>query len=108
MVNGLEACSFFEGQKVFAVTVRGIPSTHRSITDVRNLLINTPGGGHVRLGDVATVKVTPNPVDIRHDAVERYMDVRATVGGRGLAAVQSDVTDRLRAMRLPLEYSAEV
>jgi Cu/Ag efflux pump CusA len=108
IVNGLEAGSFFEGQKVFAVIVRGNASTRRSITDVRNLLINTPGGGHVRLGDVATVKVTPNPVDIRHDAVERYMDVRAAVDGRSLSAVQSDVTGRLRAMRLPLEYSAEV
>src|SRR3954452_21876284 len=53
IVNGLEAGSFFEGQKVFVVIVRGNASPRRSITDIRNLLINTPGGGHVRLGDVA-------------------------------------------------------
>jgi Cu/Ag efflux pump CusA len=88
--------------------VRGVPSTRGSITAVRNLLINTPGGGHVPLGRVATVRVTPSPVNIRHDRVERYVDVRAGVAGRSLGAVQSDVTDRLRAMKMPLEYSAEV
>jgi Cu/Ag efflux pump CusA len=108
LINGLEAGSFFEGQKVFQVVVRGVPATRTSITSVRNLLINTPGGGHVRLGEVATVKVTHNPVDIKHYGVERYMDVVAGVKGRALGSVQSDVTKRLQGMSMPLEYSAEV
>ena len=108
MVNGLEAGSFFEGQKVFSVVVRGVAATRSSVTSIRNLLIDTPGGGKVRLDKVATVKITPNPVDIRHYGVERYMDVTAGVDGRSLTAVQSDVRARLRSMHFPLEYNAEV
>jgi Cu/Ag efflux pump CusA len=54
------------------------------------------------------VKVTHNPVDIKHYGVERYMDVVAGVKGRDLGSVQSEVTKRLHGMRMPLEYSAEV
>lgn len=108
LINGLEVGSFFEGQKVFAVVVRGVSSGRTSVDSVRDLLIDAPGGGHVRLGDVASVKIRPTPVDIRHDGVERYMDVRAAVSGRGLGAVQTDVQRRLQSSKFPLDYNAEV
>ncbi|MEA2250469.1 MAG: hypothetical protein QOG70_711 [Solirubrobacteraceae bacterium] len=108
LVAGLEVGSFFEEQKVFQVVVRGVPATSRSVTSVRNLLLDTPGGGHVRLGDVASVRIRPNPVDIRHDAVSRYVDLRGAVAGRDLGAVRADVQQRLRGVSYPLEYHAEL
>jgi Cu/Ag efflux pump CusA len=108
LVSGLEVGSFFEQQKVFSAVVRGVPSTRHSLDSVRSLLIDTPPGGHVRLGDVARVQIRPNPVDIRHDAVSRYVDVRAGVSGRDVAAVRADARRRLRDIALPLEYHAEV
>jgi Cu/Ag efflux pump CusA len=108
LVSGLEVGSFFEEQKVFQVVVRGVPHTRNSITSVRNMLIDTPSGGHVRVGDVASVTIKPNPVDIRHEGVSRYMDVRAAVSGRDLSAVQSDVRNRMESLSFPLEYHAEV
>jgi Cu/Ag efflux pump CusA len=108
LVSGLEVGSFFEQQKVFSVVVRGVPSTRHSLDSVRSLLINSPTGGHVRLGDVAHVQIRPNPVDIRHEAVSRYMDVRAGVSGRDLGAVRADVQRRLRDVAFPLEYHAEL
>ena len=50
----------------------------------------------------------PTPSIMRHDAVSRYVDVRAAVSGRGVDAVRADVRDRLRAMHFPLDYHAEV
>jgi Cu/Ag efflux pump CusA len=108
LVAGLEVGSFFEEQKVFQVVVRGLPITRRSVSSVRDMIIDTPGGGHVRVGDVASVEIKPNPVDIRHEGVSRYMDVRAAVSGRTLDDVESAVRDRLRSAAFPLEYHAEV
>jgi CzcA family heavy metal efflux pump len=108
LVNGLEVGSFFEGQKVFQVAVRGVGATRGSVTAIRDLLLDTPGGGHVRLGDVASVKITPTPVDIAHYGVERYMDVTAPVRGRDLGSVRADVRQRLERLRFPLEYNAQV
>ena len=82
-VQGLDVGAFFEQQKVFQVIVRGVPDVRESLDSVRDLRIDAPDGAQVRLGDVAEVGIRPNPVDLRHEAVSRYVDVRAAVSGRG-------------------------
>jgi Cu/Ag efflux pump CusA len=108
LLQGIQVGSVFEDQKVFDVVVKGVPGTRLGLEDVRDLLIDRPGGGHVRLGDVADVRVVPQPVAIERDAVSRRIDVEAGVSGRGLDAVADDVRARLASMSLPLEYHAEV
>ena len=56
LLQGIQVGSVFEDQKVFDVVVQGVPATRASVDDVRNLLIDRPGGGHVRLGEVADVR----------------------------------------------------
>jgi CzcA family heavy metal efflux pump len=108
LVQGLVVGSVFEAQKVFEVVVKGTPDTRRSVADIRNLLLDTPGGGHVRLGRVADVRVRDLPISIPRDSVSRYLDVKAEVSGRSLDSVTSELEDRLKASTFPLEYHAEV
>jgi Cu/Ag efflux pump CusA len=108
LLSGIAVGSLFEAQKVFDVVVWGVPDIRRSVSDVRDLLIDTPTGGHVRLGEVADVRVAPSPNVIRHEAVSRYVDVEADVSGRRVAAVVGDVERRLDEIQFPLEYHAEV
>jgi CzcA family heavy metal efflux pump len=108
LIQGIQVGSVFEKQKVFDVIVRGRPATRGGVEDIRNLLIDRPGGGHVRLRDVADVRVAPAPVAIEREAVSRRVDVVAGVSGRSASAVAADVEDRLSALRFPLEYHAEV
>jgi Cu/Ag efflux pump CusA len=88
--------------------VKGVPDVRQGVESVRNLLIDTPGGGHVRLEQVADVNTRPSPAVIKRDAAERYVDVEANVSGRSLGAVATDVEDRLANAEFPLEYHAEV
>jgi len=108
LLSGLQVGNLFEEQKVFDVVVWSTPETRHSLTSIRDLLIDTPSGEQVRLGDVADVRIVPSASIIRHDAVRRYLDVTASVQGRALAAVAADVDSRLKQMQLPLEYHAEV
>jgi CzcA family heavy metal efflux pump len=108
LVSGLNVGSIFEEQKVFEVVVQGTEETRRSVEDVRNLLIDTPTGGHVRLGEVADVRRVTTPIAIERDAVSRYLDVEANVSGRSLGDVAADIEERLKASAFPLEYHAEV
>jgi CzcA family heavy metal efflux pump len=109
LLQGIQVGSLFDEQKVFDVVVRGTPNTRRSLTDVRNLLIDTPGKGHVRLGQVADVRIRPTPNVIRREATSRKLDVTADVSGRDLASVLDDVENQVRAqVSFPLEYHAEV
>jgi len=108
LVQGLNVGSVFEEQKVFEVVVKGTPDTRRSIADIRNLLLDVPGGGHVRLGRVADVREKDLPISIPRDSVSRYLDVKADVSGRSLDSVASDLEGRLQNASFPLEYHAEV
>jgi CzcA family heavy metal efflux pump len=108
LLSGIMVGNLFEEQKVFDVVVWGTPDTRRSLNSVRDLLIDTPSGEQVRLGDVADVQIVPSVSIIRHDAVKRYIDVIAGVRGRDLAGVAAEVDGRLKQVQFPLEYHAEV
>ena len=108
LMGGLTVGNLFDQQKVFDVVVWGKPEIRRDADDVAALLIDTPSGTPVRLGDVATVEVVPNPAVIRHEAVAPYLDVIVDVAGRDVDAVAADVRDRLLQVQFPLEHHAEV
>jgi Cu/Ag efflux pump CusA len=108
LLQGIQVGSVFQDQKVFDVVVQGVPATRASVSSVRNLLLDKPDGGHVRLGQVADVRVVRAPTVIQRDAVSRRIDVAANVSGRSLGAVTSDVEDRLAKLPFPLEYHAEI
>ena len=108
LLQGIQVGSVFEEQKVFDVVVQGAPQTRRSMEDVKNLLIDRPGGGHFRLGDVADVRMVQTPAVIHRDAVSRRLDIVAGVEGRSVSDVAADLEQRLAGQDLPLEYHAEV
>ncbi|MFQ6029783.1 MAG: efflux RND transporter permease subunit, partial [Dehalococcoidia bacterium] len=55
LVSGLEVGDIFRNGRAFDVQVWTTPGTRDSVDDVRNLLIDTPRGGKVRLEEVAEV-----------------------------------------------------
>jgi CzcA family heavy metal efflux pump len=108
MLSGIQVGNLFEEQKVFDVVVWGAPKVRDSLTSIRELMVDVPGGGQVQLGEVASVRVKPALSVIRHENVSRSIDVTASVSGRGLGSVVSDVEAALGNVQFPLEYHAEV
>ncbi|MGH3345294.1 MAG: efflux RND transporter permease subunit [Carbonactinosporaceae bacterium] len=108
LLSGVGVGALFDEQKVFDVVVWGKPEIRESLTSVRQLLIDKPDGGHVRLDEVADVRVAANPTAINREGVSRYVDVVASVEGRDLGSVKSQVDSELKNLSLPLEYHAEV
>jgi len=108
LLSGLQVGSLFEEQKVFDVMVWGIPEVRQSLTDIRNLLIDTPGGGHVRLDEVADVSIAPSPTVINREGISPYIDVVFNIQGRNVNAVLNDVGAAMQNYSFPLEYHAEI
>jgi len=108
LVSGLEVGNLFDEQKVFEVVVWGTPNTRRNLTSIQDLLIETPSRGHVRLKEVADVRIAPTVTEIHRDMAARRMDVTASVRGRDLAAVAADIERGLKGVSFPLEYRAEL
>jgi Cu/Ag efflux pump CusA len=108
LLAGIEVGNLFEEQKMFEVVVWSEPHVRHSLSAIHDLLIDAPGGRHVRLGDVARVRIVPHPNVIERENVARTVDVVAFVKGRSVPAVAADVSDRIRRMSFPLEYHAEL
>jgi Cu/Ag efflux pump CusA len=108
LLGGITAGNLFEEQKVFDVVVWGRPDMRKSEADIKALLVDTPNGGHVRLGEVADVRIADNPTVIRHESVSKYLDVSAAVEGRSVNSVTADVENALHRVKFPLDHHAEV
>jgi Cu/Ag efflux pump CusA len=108
LLSGLQVGSLYEDQKVFDVTVWGTPEVRANLTSIGNLLITTPSGEQVPLHEVAAVRIAPAPTSIERDAVSRFVDVKAVIEGRDLAAVTADIRGHLQVVEFPPEFHAEV
>ena len=107
LTSGLIVGNLYEQSKIFDVVVWGAPQTRSNLTELGNMLIDTPGGGTVALKDVATLTVRAEPAAIVHDDVLRSVEVAAGVTGDP-SAVASAVRAQIARMPMPYEYHAEV
>ena len=108
LLSGIQVGSLFEEQKVFDVVVWGVPEIRDSQADVGELLLDTPGGGHVRLKEVADVRMASSPTVIEREGVSPYLDVDFAVQGRDTQAVVGDVKAAIKSFSFPREYHAVV
>jgi Cu/Ag efflux pump CusA len=108
LIQGEEVGDIFIGGKTYDVDVWSKPEARDSLDDIRNLLIDTPAGGQVRLVEVARVEIVPAPNVIEREGQSRKIDVSANVSGRDLGSVAEDVENVLEGIDLPLGYHAEL
>ena len=108
LLQGEEVGDIFIGGKTYDVNVWSTPATRHSLTDIQNLMIDTPDGGRVRLADVANIQIVPVPNVIEREGQSRKIDVSANVKGRDLGSVAADVEATLNKIEFPLGYHFEI
>jgi len=108
ILAGEEVGDVFRAGKAYDVQVWSTPETRTSVTDIQNLLLDTPDGGHVLLKDVADVAIKQTPNGIQHENGFRRLTVGANVQDRPLGAVVADVKKAVAQVDFPLEYYAEM
>jgi CzcA family heavy metal efflux pump len=108
VMTGHEVSDIHRDGWVYDVQVWSIPEARQNLTNIREMLIDTPRGGHVQLQDVASVTVKPTPNMIQRENGHRRIDVQANVRGRDLGSVVADVEARLAGVQYPLGYRAEL
>jgi Cu/Ag efflux pump CusA len=109
LMAGEEAGDLYVGGKAYDVQIWTPPESRRSVTDLQNLLIDTPDGGHVRLREVADITIESVPNVVHHEDLLRNLDIEAGLdGSRDLGSVSRDIESRIAAMDWPLEFRAEM
>jgi CzcA family heavy metal efflux pump len=108
LVAGEEVGDIFRAGRAYDTVVWSPESVRHSFTDIANLPIDTPSGGTIRLGTVASVLLQPNPNSIERQGDSRYLDVGAGVAGRDLGSVVHDINAKLAAVHLARGYHVEL
>jgi CzcA family heavy metal efflux pump len=108
LVNGTLVGEIYEEQKVFGVVVRGERYLCTDVVSLQRLLIDTPSGAQVPLGDVADIAVVPTPNEIQREGASRRIDVTCNAAGRDLGSVAREVEQRVLAdVAFPEGYHPE-
>jgi CzcA family heavy metal efflux pump len=108
LIVGQEVADMHKGGKVYDVNAWSPPAERHSLTSIRELQIDTPDGGYVRLQDVADVGIGPTPNVIKREWGKRRIDVGGNVRGRDLGSVVADVKRALATVDFPQGYNPEL
>ena len=107
-IAGTEVSDIHLNGKVYEVYVWADKDIRKDKTDIERLLISTPTGEHVRLSDIAEVKLAPTPSSIYRENNSRRLDVEANHRGGELGDVAREVEAILNTIDFPLEYRYEL
>lgn len=109
LMAGEEAGDVYTAGRAYDVQLWTAPEKRRSITDLQNLQIDRPGGGHVSLREIADISIVSVPNVVQHEDMFRNIDVGAELdGSRDLGSVVKDIEQRLDQVEMPLEFRAEM
>jgi CzcA family heavy metal efflux pump len=107
LIKGTKVGEVYQEQKVHDVAVWGVERVRADVQALRALPIQTPGGGHVPLGDVAELEIVPAPNEIKREGASRRIDVTCNVAGNDLGSVAREIETRVRALAFDRGYHPE-
>jgi cobalt-zinc-cadmium resistance protein CzcA len=107
-IGGQVATEVLEGDRRFDFVVRYRPEFRRDPASIRNILLPTPDGGRVPLGQAAHVDMRQGSFMIYRENGRRYVPLKFSVRGRDLASTMEEVQGKLaERIHLPDGYTYE-
>jgi len=112
-IGGQAVTQVYEGEKRFDLTVRWAPAYRKDIKRIRDILVATPDGAQIPLGQIAEVVEEEGPSLVYREDNRRYTPVKFSVRGRDLASTIEEAQRRIAAsVKLPydthLEWAGEI
>ena len=107
-IGGRTVGSVFEGERRFDVTVRYQPDARADPGSIAHILVATPGGGRVPLGQLTRIDTVRGPSIIARRENERQITVRTNIRGRDQGGFVDDAQAKVAgAVQLPPGYRFE-
>jgi cobalt-zinc-cadmium resistance protein CzcA len=105
-VGGAAVTQVIEGDRRFDLTVR-FPERYRNGPDaIQSILLPTPDGGRVPIGQIADVETRDGAFMIYRENGRRYIPIKFSVRGRDLATTIEDLQHQLAdKIKLPSGYN---
>ena len=107
-IGGIAATQILQGDRRFDFVIRFKPEYRATPETIRNILLPTPAGTNVPLGQVADVTLHEGAFMIFRENGRRFIPVKFSVRGRDLSSTINEVKSRLKAhVTLPAGYHLE-
>jgi cobalt-zinc-cadmium resistance protein CzcA len=104
-IGGKEASKVYEGLKVFGLAVRFPEEARNDVEPIKEILIASPSGALIPLGQLAKVCVTEGPAQISRESGQRRIVVECNVTGRDLGGFVTEAQKKIdAAVKLPPGY----
>jgi heavy metal efflux system protein len=107
-IGGITATEILQGDRRYDFVVRYQPQFRQTPEAIRAILLPTPDGKNVPLGEVADVSLRTGAFMIYRENGLRFIPIKFSVRGRDLAGTIQDVQARLaQKVRIPQGYHLE-
>jgi heavy metal efflux system protein len=100
---GKSATEIWEGEKHFSVVVR-FSESERQLSNLKNLLVDTPEGLHIPLAEVASFKLSNGSMNISRENGSRLMAIGVFIRGRDMGSVVTEMQEKAKSIKLPPGY----
>jgi heavy metal efflux system protein len=105
-IAGSTVNSFFEGDRIFDVTLRLDKPFRDAVDDITELPVALPSGGSLPLGSIANIQVRQGAARIGREAGSRMVAVKANLLGRDQGSFVDEAMAKVRdQVKLPPGYS---
>ena len=108
MIQGTKVGEIYDEQKIFDVTVWGIPEVRHDLGALRDLRLDTPSGANIPLRDVTDIRIAPTPNSITHENGSRKIDITCNVRGRDLGSVAREIEEAVLGIEFDRGYHPEI
>lgn len=105
-IGGVAAGQVIKGNERYDISVRLDNRYRNSPEAIADLILRSPNGAWVRLGDVAKVAIESGPPQIRRDDVQRRVVIQANVEGRDMGGLVAEIQQKIGTqIKMPSGYS---
>src|ERR1700716_191609 len=113
-IGGQEVSKVYEGEMIFALTVRRAPEFRRDVDAIRTIPVALPNSdsktptAYIRLGDLGEIKLVSGAAYIYRENSQRFIPLKYSVRDRDLGSTVVEAQDRIgKKVPLPQGYSLE-
>lgn len=108
LVGGTEISTVIEGARRFPVIMRFPERYRKDLNAIKNILIDTPAGGKIRLGDITRPELVDGPIQITREGGKRLVVIQSNVKGRDIVGFVGDLKKEISSkVKLPPGYFVE-
>jgi len=105
-IGGKASTQVIQGEREFDLVVRLQEPFRQNMQAIQNLLISTPDGQHLPLGQFADIRIDKGASFIYREDNSRFIGIQFSVTGRDLASAVQDARAQVAAaVPLPLGYT---